>query len=305
MSKFLHTLAAAAVMTLGSASFADGNDLFSDVRTNSVFDNSPAGTAEVNTATPRRVTKPEELRDMLKSTGFEAKVASRRTVTTKKELAPWTFPVMVILAEDETSVSVVLGLNTIKDVDKELPAKTLLEMMNISQNSAPAVMGYHTKRERTELSMVLKNRNLTGQILRDEINRLAIIAKRTDKTWAPADAPAETPQQNTTTPQTAPQTAPQSTPQSTGTSLVGRWSAARSATEAFAVEFKADQTFNLVYINNGQQTKSSGTFTTNAGSLSLTGDDGSKLEGRLSVNSQTQFTLTLNNTAALVFTKAN
>ena len=297
MSKLLHMLAAVIIVTFGSASFADSDDLFSDVRTNSVFDSHSTGnTNSATTATsPKRITKPEEIREMLKSVGFEAKVASSRAVTTKKELAPWTFPVMVILSEDETSLTIVLGLNTIEDVSQELSAKTLLKMMIASQENAPALLAYHAKRERTELSMTMKNLGLTGQLLRDTVNHLAILAKSTDKIWAlktekpaQADAKTEDNQQPTTT----------------AAGLVGKWSAARSTTEAFAVEFTANGTFNLVYINNGKQTKSTGKFTVTTGSLSLVGNDGLKLKGKLTMDSDNRFSLTVQNSKALVFKKA-
>lgn len=297
MSKLLHTLAAAVIVAFGSATFADGDDLFSDVRTNSVFDSLSPGNTDFGTKTtsPKRVTRPEEVRDMLKSAGFEAKVASSRTVTTKKELAPWTFPVMVILSEDETSLTIVLGLNTIKDVSRDLSAKTLLELMTASQKNAPALFAYHAKRERTELSMAMKNRGLTGQLLRDAVNRLAILAKSTDKIWA---LQTEKPAQSETKPENNQQ------PTTTAATLVGKWSAARSATEAFAVEFTANGTFNLVYINKGKQTKSTGKFTVTAGSLSLVGNDGLKLEGKLTRDSDTQFSLAVRNSRSLVFKKA-
>jgi hypothetical protein len=297
MSKLINALAATAVVILGSASYAaDNDDLFSDVRPSSVFDvasaeNSSDGTAN---ASSKRITSPEDLRDMLKSAGFDAKVSSSRTVTMKKELTPWTFPVMLILSEDETSLSIMLGLSMITDVAKELPAKTLLGMMAASQKNAPALFAYHAKRERTELSQLVKNQALTGQILRDEINRLAILAKDTAALWNLQSETTAEPEQKTT-----------DKPQPTTTTFVGKWSAARSATEAFAVEFATDGTFNIVYINNGKQTKTSGKFTTSAGSLSLEGTDGVKLEGKLTVNTDTQFSFTIQNSTALVFKKAS
>ena len=297
MSKLVHTLAAVVIAAFGSATFADGDDLFSDVRTNSVFDSPSPGNTDfgANTTSPKRITRPEEVRDMLKLVGFEAKVASSRAVTTKKELAPWTFPVMVILSEDETSLTVVLGLNTIKNVSRELSAKTLLEMMTASHENAPALFAYHAKRERTELSMVMKNRGLTGQLLRDAVNRLAILAKSTDKIWA---LQTEKPGQAKPKPEN------KQRPTTSAATLVGKWSAARSATEAFAVEFTANGSFNLVYINNGKQTKSTGKFTVKAGSLSLVGNDGLKLEGKVTLNSDTQFSLAVKDSRALVFKKA-
>jgi hypothetical protein len=296
MSKLIPTLTAAVLVALNSTSFAQHDDLFSNIRQSAVFGGSLDGSAQsdTKTTTARRVTSSEQVRDMLKAAGFEAKVVSSRTATTRKELSPWTFPVTVILAEDETNLTIVLGLSAIKDCAKELPAKTLLAMMEASQTHAPHLFTYHSKRERTELSLVVKNQNLTGQQLRDEINRMAVLAKNMDKIWA---LKSETPAKNETP-------SDPGTPQTTA-NFVGKWSAARSTTEAFAVEFTANGKFNLVHIKNGNQTKSTGTFTAENGSLNLIGIDGVKLAGKLTINSATQFRFQIQNSAALVFQKAS
>ncbi len=296
MSKLIPTVAFAILLALGATSFAQDDELFSNIRQSSVFDATQDGTSGsgTNPSSSKRITSSEEVRDMLKAAGFESKVASSRTATTKKELAPWTFPIMVILAEDETALTIVMGLSTIKDVAKELPAKTLLELMEASQKNAPHLFAYHSTRERTELSLVVRNQNLTGQQLRDEINRMAVLAKSTDKIWA---LESET-QAKTDTP-----ASPEKQPKTT--SFVGKWSAARSTTEAFAVEFTSDGRFNLVHIKDGKQTKSTGTFTAGNGSLSLVGNDGVKLEGKLKIDSTTQFSFQIQNSPALTFKKAS
>jgi len=279
--------------------FADEDDLFSKVRAKSVFEDSSGGDADQNSASKgKRITKTEDLRDLLKSAGFEAKVASSRAVTTDKQLDPWTFPVLLVISEDESQISINLGLATVKDVASELPADKLLQMMTASQDNAPMLFSYHAKRQRTEVSQVLKNKQLTGLMLRDEINRMAILAKNNSDLWSTAGSkttPPETQKKTATTPSTTPVTA---------ATLAGKWSAARSDKEAFAVELTAKGKFNLVYIKDGKQTKSSGTFTVSAGQLSLVGSDGLKLEGRLTVNSSTEFRFEPGKSKALVFKKA-
>ena len=222
-------------------------------------------------------------------------------MTTQKELSPWTFPVLLVLSEDETTINVILGLTTIKDVDKELTAATLLKMMTASQKNAPMMFSYNAGRERTELSRMLPNRNLDGQSVRDEINRMAIIARDNSSIWAsesqlkPTEDSKETPTETPTTPQTT---------QLSKETLTGKWSAAKSATEAFGVEFKADGTFNLVYIKASNQTKSSGSFAIAAGKLTLTGSDGLKLEGSVELKSASEFSFKPANGDALNFIKA-
>lgn len=299
MSKTFALLALTFLMfTPTTTTLADDSDLFSDIRTDSVFNSPSSGPLNFSGGSSgrRRITKAEELREMMKSVGFEAKVLNNRMVTTQKELAPWTFPVIVELSEDETSVTITLGLRSISDIAKELPAAKLLEMMQISQDNAPVLFAYHSQRERTEVSSTLRNRGLTGESLRDEVNRLAIVGKKHETTWSAKEKTQEAPQQETPPQKNSSPAVP--------ASLVGRWSAARSATEAFAIEFTSRQTFSLVYVNNGQQTKSSGTYRLGNGSLSLIGSDGTQTKGSLTLDSDTQFTLTLPNTTALAFRKA-
>jgi len=59
-----------------------------------------------------------------------------------------------------------------------------------------------------------------------------------------------------------------------------------------------------VYINDGKQTKSSGKFTVAAGTLTLTGSDGLKLEGNLTLSSDTEFRFQPKGATELVFAKA-
>ncbi|MEZ6128161.1 MAG: hypothetical protein R3C59_05740 [Planctomycetaceae bacterium] len=308
MPRFHLLLIGALLLTRSHSTFAADEDLFSEIRTNLVFDHvtpdRTAGAGSIRSA--RRITDAEALRDLLKVVGFEAKVGGDRSVVTQKQLGKWTFPVLVLLSDDETTVNIVLGLSTIKDVSKELTSETLLKFMTASQNHAPAIFSYHSRRQRTELSVVVKNQDLTGQSLRDEINRLAVIARDNEVMWdnsqaadkAKPTAPAPAAPAPTTTPT-------QTTPTQTDSEkLTGRWSAARSDKEAFAVEFTAGGTFKLVYINDGQQTRSSGTFRVAEELLTLTGTDGLKLQGKLTVRSDSEFRFQPKDATELVFARA-
>ncbi len=303
MSKFLNALTAAIVITAGTVGFADDEDLFSDVPTTSVFEDADAN--DKKPSITQRVTNSEALRDLLKAAGFEVKVAGSRVVTLEKKIDPWTFPALLVISEDEKQISIMLGLRSIKDVSKELPAPTLLKMMTASQENAPVLFSYHTVRERTEVSQVIKNENITGLMLRDTINTMAILAKKTAAVWASTDQ-LKSASEETSTPVASNPTTPiaPAPTVAASTKLVGKWSAARSATEAFAVEMTSTGTFNLVYINSGKQTKSSGKFTATATTLSLVGTDGLKLEGRLNIKSDTQFSFSPANGKLLEFTKA-
>jgi hypothetical protein len=64
-------------------------------------------------------------------------------------------------------------------------------------------------------------------------------------------------------------------------SLVGKWSAVRSAKEAFALQLNTDGSFVLVYVKDGKQSRSTGKYALSDGLLTLTTSDGSKFSGSL------------------------
>jgi hypothetical protein len=296
MFKSLSILASLVVVAMGSISFAGDDDLFSDVQSSSVFSGSQDSSANSGPGSSlKRIKSPDELRDLLKVVGFEAKVGNGRSVTTTKELSPWTFPVLLVISDDETSINVMLGLKSIDDVAKELPATLLLKMMTTSQQNSPSLLSYSASRKRTEFSLMLKNRNLSGQMLRDEINRLAVMANKSKDVWSAKKAA----DQNVNRTEKQPQS-----PVASVTMLAGKWSASRSDKEAFAVEMTTTGTFNLVYIKNGAQTKTSGSFAVSAGKLTLTGTKGLKLEGKITMTSKTEFTFTPQNSTPLIFKKS-
>ena len=316
MKTSLSLLTAAVMICSVSASRADSDELFSDVNSGSVFAPAAGSTATGG----QRMQTGEDLRELLKAAGFDAKVTGSRTATSEKKLDPWTFPLLLELSEDESTVTVVLGLATIKQASTELPAAKLLEMMSISRRHAPAVILYNADRERTEIARSLDNRQLSGDQLRRVINRMAILARDNATVWANAEQtqalqPATTPDPSTPPTAQAPSTpsvpttpapaAPAPTaPAVSNSTLAGKWAASRSATEAFGIEFKADGTFNLVYVNNGQQSKSAGRFTVTTNSLQLNGNDGLKLGGNLTLTSTTEFRFEPAGSAAMIFRKA-
>jgi hypothetical protein len=118
-------------------------------------------------------------------------------------------------------VAIMLGLRTISDT-KELTADVLLKMMSASRRRAPVVFTYSETRTRTEACVVLRNSSLTGQILRDEINRIAIAARDEATIWSagkPDSAekseskPEQTPNTEDAAPPTTPEPAPSSKPE--------------------------------------------------------------------------------------------
>lgn len=306
MFKTVNIFFTTAMICLSSNSFADDDDLFSDFSARAVFDSAKdtkSNSSGSSTSAPKRVTRAEDLRELLKAGGFEAKVSGSRVASSQKKLEPWTFPIVSELSEDEATISVVMGLASVKDVNKELTSERLLKMMKVSQDNAPMMFVYNAERKRVEVSITVQNLNVTGQMLRDEINRMAVTAKNNSDMWTNAEQKSARKPSKTTAPATQPTTT--QSPTISTNRLLGKWAAARSEKEAFGVEFKTDGTFNLVYINNGQQSKSSGTFAVQPGSLKLSGSDGLKLEGKLTITSETEFRFEPASIAAMTFKKAN
>ncbi|EAQ79186.1 hypothetical protein [Blastopirellula marina] len=291
MFKTIAPLVCGLIAALASVGLADENDLFSGVRTDAVFvDSSSKGTI----SPVARINSTDQLNQMLTAAGLESKIAGSRVVLVKKALDDWAFNVLVTISEDEMSIGLTMPLSTLKD-EAKLNSLQLLKLLEANQLHAPSVFTFSTQRKRTELFRILPNESITGQKLRDEINRLAVLAKGTVDLWKMPSAEAQTTDAAATTPATSISAA----------ALIGAWSAAKSKTEALAIRFDADSKFQLVYVKSGKQTKSKGTFSLQAGTLSLVGDDGIRLQGKLAITSATKFTFTPSATiGTLEFSKA-
>lgn len=345
---------------------ADENDLFSEVRAVSVYDSATAENGTTSTKA-KRITNAADLTQLLSAAGFEAAQEGARVVTTKKSLDTAEFAVRVAISEDEFHLVVSIGLTDMPN-RQVMSADELLNLMEASLTHAPSQFVYSSQRNRLELLVVLKNQGATGQSLRDEINRLALLARDTEDLWkkdsaagaasptttassvttdapaasdakASAAAPEASAPSTATPPTAAPPVAAQSAPApstpsaapvtqapaaaaappaaagsapaatsaappaatgNSGTSaaavsptlskaLNGRWTAVRSKTEAFAVQFETDGTFRLAYVNNGKTTTSTGRFSLNADRLTLTGTDGVTMTGAVNSSSDSEF----------------
>lgn len=290
ISVLIHAITIAATAATSNMATAQESELFSAVNPKSVFETSPDFTTSKNLTLS--VTSGDQLREMLKSAGFEAKTVGSLAASTTKEIDPWTIPVLVTLSEDEQWVQVVLGLTVIKNSAAELTAEKLLNLMKASQNHGPVNFGYHAERKRLEVAISLRNTNLSGTLLRNEVNRLAIAARKTSDLWA-SDV------QKTLVAAKKPVVTPATSPPN----LAGQWVASKSATEAFALDLAASGDFKLVYIKDAQQIKSSGKYSVSDSSLTLSGET-LNLVGDLEITSATEFRFTPAKQQALKFVKA-
>ena len=305
MRRFVTALVFSLAITAGSAVvFSADNSLFSDVRVHAVF--TPAKGDSVDTSkrptensadTPlTKATDAGELSRMLRQAGFEPKEVGSSVVTTKKQAGDWNFPVVLTISDDAEQMGIVLLLSTAKE-QQPIPNDKLLGLLEANRKFHPAYFAYSTKHRRFELYRVLKNQQVTSDAIRNEIDRLTQIAQETQDLWN-LDSSGSSPKPTQTEPQAKP-----------AGSLVGTWAASRSDQEAFAIQFTADGKFNLVYVNQGKQTKSSGKFTRDGDALTLEGTDGFRLSGTVQAETDKEFRFQLQNSesasASLLFKKAS
>ena len=314
----------------GSPNRASGqlnDDLFSSVRVSNAFTESDAASVgQDGTKTSGwRITSTDELVSLLQEGRFEVASKGNRTASTQKALDSWVFPVTVTVSEDEEDVSIVLGLRAVSDA-KKLPATRLLQLLESNEKSGRTSFAFNRERNRIELFCLINNSGMNAQLLRDEINRLAILARDNEAAWnleesaggaamtntvtanggaakvvqtaqtgtAPMTTPSNTaPSSSVASPATSPASVPSSTgaatAELTAAALQGRWSASRSAKEAFAVQLNADATFVLVSVINGKQARSTGKFTLLQSQLTLEGSDGIRLVASVKLISASEF----------------
>jgi len=181
----------------------------------------------------------------------------------------------------------VAGLNATRDGSRAVVSKTTVAgravpvqaTISEDQNNVSIALSfaYRADQKRFEIGQTLLNRSIGSNELRRAVDRLVRVAGETKSLWqieAPAanNASSDQAERNASTP-----------------SLVGKWSAARSKTEAFAVQFNGDNTFVLVYVNGGRQTRSNGKYSVSSSKLTLEGKDGFRLAGSINSPSNSEF----------------
>jgi len=302
------------------------DDLFSRVPIDSVF-TPPARQSAVpgpggqmpQPEVGKRVLNINQLVDLLRDSGLEPESDGEKTATVKLQHARWTFPVMLGLTEERDQLLFVLLLSGLES-KTALSQEQLLALLAANVEHRPAVFSYSEKRKRLELLSSLPNEEITPRVIRDELRRLASAAESTAALWessggsatgsgpAPAvTAPAAPPQTAATPPAQATRPAAAAPAKAASVNLIGKWSAARSNKEAFALQLNSDGTFVLVYVKDGKQSRSTGKFALADGQLTLTTSDGSKFSGSLSNASARSFEFIPQSSAAskLTFQRAS
>jgi len=313
---------AALVCADSSARSAVADDLFSSIPIDSVF-TPPSADSKTTPARSdekveriQRVLNITQLTDILRDAGLEPE-ADEATVLVKLQQSRWTFPIVLGLDEQREQIVILVRLADFAG-KPALSSERLLALLGASRELRPAFFSYSEKNKRVELLMSIANDSISPRMLREELRRLAQMAENTAGLWevaaannVAAAAPAASSaggkpagQNITINTNSAKQNAAPGASATAANSLLGKWSAARSEKEAFAIQLNADNTFVLVYVKDGKQSRSSGQFTLNGGQLTLTGSDGAKFSGSVSSVTAKTFDFTPPSTAKLTFQKA-
>jgi uncharacterized protein (TIGR03066 family) len=215
----------------------------------------------------RKIGSAAQLSDILRDSGLEPEAEGERIVNVKLQHAKWTFPIAMGINEAGDQIRLAMTLSQF-EAGKQPTSNQLLALLGANREHQPAFFSFSEKRRQIELFLSISNEQVTARLLREELRRAATIAESTASLWDINSSPpvAKTP---TIAKPAQPQTAP-----ATSSGLIGKWSAARSNTQAFALQFKADGSFMLVSVINGKQTKANGKFNLNATQLTLTTDKG-------------------------------
>jgi len=312
---------AALVCADSSARSAVADDLFSSIPIDTVFTppsvdskTTPARSDE-KAERIQRVLNITQLTDILRDAGLEPE-ADEATVLVKLQQSRWTFPIVLGLDEQREQIVILVRLADFTG-KPALSSERLLALLGASRELRPAFFSYSEKNKRVELMMSLENDSISPRMLREELRRLAQMAENTAGLWevssvnnvaaAPGASTAggkPAGQNITINTNSTKQNAAPATPATAASSLLGKWSAARSEKEAFAIQLNADNTFVLVYVKDGKQSRSSGQFTLSGGQLTLTGSDGAKFTGSVSSVTAKSFDFTPPSTTKLTFQKA-
>ncbi len=313
--------------SLGTAAKAD--ELFSRISMDSAF-STPPNTAEKASVTQtdepqeqgRRVLSLNELADILSSASLEPQNNDDKLLTIKFQHGQRSFPVALRLSQDFERILVEVTLTQI-DPQKPLAADRLLALLDANRQLQPAFFAFASDSRQLQFCTSFPNGEAGPKMIRGLLDQLTGVAEQTAGIWDTTGKAKATSAANQTAAPVQPNNAnqanaaiqPNATTQATAaiqsneangeTSLVGRWSAARSATDAFAMQLNADGSFVLVSVKDGNQTRSTGKFTLGGGQLTLATAEGRRLAGALSNVSPANFDFTPAGSAAkLTFTKA-
>jgi hypothetical protein len=269
-------LLTALALGLGLSGVARSADkLFSDISTDTVF--APPGSAAAAPRAPvRNEPSPLELAanslsGTLLAAGYEPKSGTDGGVMFTIRKDDMSLPLRATLSDDDVQLR--LGMQLIQlPAGQTFAADKLLALMQSNLEHRPAAFAFDKENRRMELHLAVGNRGLTASRLRGHVDELARIAAKTRTLWAIDGVSI-----GVSTPTTA----------TTGSSdgLVGKWVASSSTNSAVALQIDTDGTFRLAIVTGTQKTQSKGKFSLTGATLTLSGDDGTRLSGTFQTTS--------------------
>jgi uncharacterized protein (TIGR03066 family) len=266
---------------------------------------------------PDQGAKPVTLNGIVESlteAGLAATVDGENAATVKIQHNRLNLSVVISLDADREKVRLEMQLTDLQG--QSAPAsERLMGLLAANRDFQPMFFTFSDKRKRIELVSSLPNGQVS-ESLRDELNKMAAIAESTTSLWESTTTTTAPAAPATSTPSTQPTfnnlaaNRPAQSPATAGSSssnLVGKWAAARSQSEAFAMQLNSDGSFVLVFVKDGKQSKSNGKFTVGGNQLTLTTSDGGKFAGQIgNLNGKSfEFTPTSGKASKLTFQRAS
>lgn len=297
--------------TLTASAKAGDDELFSPLRLGST--SSSTGKAASTDTRPQPLSNAAAVQTLLLAAGYNARIDERDSLRIEISRGEWTAPVVIGLADAGRELRMAMRL-TEPEANTIIAPRTLREMLQANRSNWSAFFAIAGEPQRIELVKTISNNGLDSEQFRDELDKLADMADKTQKIWksegvrirqATEPTEPETDASETTTPATAAPTtpatpAPATTQPETNSaapntsSLAGKWIATPTTNEAFALQIDADSSFKLVHVKGTKSTKSKGTWTLTGTTLTLKGDDSSSttITGTIARQSDS-FTLTM------------
>lgn len=304
------------LVTVAAAARAGADDLFSTLRLDST--SSSTGAPQEGPAPPRSLSDAFAVQTLLLAAGYNARVDEHETLRFEISRGEWTAPVVIGLADGGRQWRMALRL-TEPEANTVIAARTLREMLEANRSNWGGFFAIAGEPQRIELVKTISNNGLDAEQFREELDKLAEMADKTQTIWksegvrirkaaentqtesdqgevydaatpSPKAVPPTQPEAKPASPTAAPPQAQQAAP--AASSLTGKWIATSNTNEAFALQMDTDSSFKLVHVKGTKSSKSKGNWTLAGSSLSLKGDDGTTITGTVALTTGS-FTLTI------------
>ncbi|TWT98171.1 hypothetical protein Pla108_23280 [Botrimarina colliarenosi] len=279
-----------ALIALAIAAPVRGDDLFSEIAVESVFDGSTKAEATGSTAAApaKRVTGAGQLSELLREAGMEPERVDAKTVEVKVAHGQWTIPTTLFAAVDRGEVDITMGLAT-PEKGAKWDANKLLRLL-ADPETGGVYFAFDSSKGQVQVRKSLSAREVSATRLSRLLTEMAEFAVARETAWyeESSDLKAKTAEGKGAAP----------------TSLVGSWIASLGEGEAFAIKLTADGKFNLAHVKAGKTTTSAGKMERTGDQLKLIGDKGVTIAGAVANASAEGFDLTLTGGKVLSFKKA-